>query len=1037
MVQTTAKEYVKNPYPGIRSFDTIESNLFFGREKHTYELLKVLTKTHFIVISGASGSGKSSLVKAGLIPELKKVSNNWTSITFRPGNRPLTNISEELVDSLSDFGIDQHLVGNKKDIEKLLKLGAESFVSYLEQVDFHDNLLIYVDQFEEIFRYREDEYISGSKEDSEHFVNLLIELSKIESRPIFVVLSMRTDFLSDCTEFEELPDIINDGHYLIPKMTLEEKEEALVGPARFAGAEISDELRALLRKHIIEYEISLPVLQHALMRTWDYWLINAETNQPVDVEHYKAIGTVTDALSVHAEQIYGSLPNNELKLVTEKLFKSLTHLGEDNRGTRRPARLDEICKITGAHEEDVITVINEFRAEGNSFLMPVHTQRLDSNSIIDISHESIMRVWKRLVGWVLTETESAQLYLRLAKSAELYQEGKTGLLVNPDLQLSLKWKQENRPNKTWALRYDPAFERTINYLEYSKKEYEKAIAAKEERQKRNLRRTRYVAIVLGVASLISISFLIVALNLKLKAEASEKKALSSEKLALEKSEAADVQKREAISHRKIAEQQQMIANEERRMAEEQKLYALQQRKEAVYQRGIALKAKNIAEKAEKEAVESKQEAERLRDTALIEKQRAEEQKERAELSEARTDTLRRLAVAKSLAVQAVKIFQNNQKVEKLSQEQADLPLIMAYQAYYFNEKYEGNPYDPDIYAALSEVSNSSISVRGQNIHTDGVRGVAVMPGGKYFVTCSDDGTVKRFKFTDPENPQSYKMPKDKDYRFRSVTIAPKQGMVMAGTYDGKILVWETPNKLKTILVGSKLSINQLVVLKGKDRLISVSKDGYVRSWNMVDFQSAAKLVYQTNEQFTSCAVNYNETRFAVGSNKGMIRIFDANTYELLSTYESKEGKIQSLCWNKKGELLIGYTSGKLEMTIDGKGTSMFAHASGVNEITFDDEKNRMITCGYDGKIKIWDYSNLDAEPSIINGHSNWVYAISLTQDKSMLVSGGADNGILLSKINIDDLKKLIRKSVSKNMSYKNWLNYVGEDIDYFKTLPDE
>jgi WD40 repeat protein len=820
-------------------------------------------------------------------------------------------------------------------------------------------------------------------------------------------------------------------------MTLTEKEEAVIGPAKYAGAEISDELRALLRKHIVDYEISLPVLQHALMRTWDYWLINAEANQPVDIEHYKAIGTVTDALSVHAEQIYGSLPNNELKLVTEKLFKSLTHLGEDNRGTRRPARLDEICKITGTHEEDVITVINEFRAEGNSFLMPVHTQRLDSHSVIDISHESIMRVWKRLVGWVLTETESAQLYLRLAKSAELYQEGKTGLLVNPDLQLALKWKEENQPNETWALRYDPTFERTMNYLEYSRKEYEKALAAKEERQKRNLRRTRYVAIILGVASLISISFLIVALNLKLKAEASEKKALSSERLALEKSEAADVQKREAISHRKIAEQQQLIANEERRMAEEQKLYALQQRKEAIYQKSLALKAKNVAEKAEEEAVEAKQEAERLRDTALIEKQRAEEQKERAELSEARTDTLRRLAVAKSLSVQAVKIFQNNQKVEKLNQEQADLPLIMAYQAYYFNKKYKGNPYDPDVYAALSEVSNSSISIRGQNIHADAVRDVAIAPGGKYFVTCSDDGTVKKFKFTDPENPQNFKMPKDKEYRFRSVAIDPKQGMVMAGTYDGKILVWDSPTNLKTILVGSKLSINQLAVLKEKDKLISVSNDGYIRSWNMADFQSDAELVFQINEKFTSVSVNYDESRFAVASTKGHIRIFDASTYELISTYESNEGNIQSLCWNKKGELLIGYASGKLEMTVDGKGTSMFAHASGVNEIVFDNERNRMITCGYDGKIKIWDYNNLDAEPSVIDGHNDWVYCIALNNDKSMIVSGGADNGILLSKINIEDLKNMIRKNVSKNMSYKNWLNYVGEDIDYFKTLPND
>ncbi len=89
----------------------------------------------------------------------------------------------------------------------------------------------------------------------------------------------------------------------------------------------------------------------------------------------------------------------------------------------------------------------------------------------------------------------------------------------------------------------------------------------------------------------------------------------------------------------------------------------------------------------------------------------------------------------------------------------------------------------------------------------------------------------------------------------------------------------------------------------------------------------------------------------------MIRIFDGKTLELIDTYESKEGKIQSLCWNRKGELLIGYSSGRLEMTVDGKGTSIFAHSSGVNEIVFDDKRNRMITCGYDGKIKIWDYNN--------------------------------------------------------------------------------
>ncbi len=1034
MIQTTAKEYIKNPYPGIRSFDTGEGSLFFGREQQTYELIKVLTKSHFIVITGASGSGKSSLVKAGLIPELKKISKNWSSIVFRPGNQPIGNMADALIDTFCEYGIENNLTGSYKDLEKIIQTDAVNLTEHFKKINFHNNLLVYVDQFEEVFRYRDDEYQSNSKEESEQFVNFLIGLSKQRTHPVYIVLSMRSDFLSDCTEFEALPQMINEGHYLIPKMTLEEKEEAVKGPAILAGAKISEELSALLRHHIQTYDVGLPVLQHALMRTWDYWMINAEADQAVDVEHYLAIGTITDALSVHAEQIYGSLQNLELKKVTEKLFKSLTHLGEDNRGTRRPARLDEICKITGAHEEDVVAVIEEFRAEGNSFLMPLLPTRIKPTTVIDISHESIMRVWKRLVSWVSEETESAQLYLRLSKSAELYQEGKTGLLVNPDLQLALKWKQDNNPNETWAIRYDPAFERTMTYLEYSRKEHEKAIAAKEERQKRNLKRAKYIAIFMGVASLISISFLVVALNLKIKAETSEKKALDSEKIAVEESKTAEDQKKEAISHKKIAEQQQMIADEERRMAEEQKLYALEQKKEAVIQKGLALVSKGEAEKSRDKAKFLQIEAEKLRDSALFQKDKAEKQKVRAEFSEARTDTLRKLAIAKSLAVQAIKVYQDNLKSKNLSEEQAELPLIMAYQAWYFNVKYQGNMYDPDIYAALSGVSNSSVIIRGQN--TDAVRDIAVSESGKYFASCSDDGTVKKFSFSDPQHPVNMKTPKsDKKYNFRSVTFSPDDKFVVAGTNQGAIMVWNIENNNLMILAGHTYSVNKLLALKNSSQLISISSDGFIRSWNFKDFQTGAQVVFNASEKFIAGAANSDESKFAVASEQGVVRIFNSNTHTLEDTYQSKEGKILSLCWNKKNDLIIGFASGKIEIKNGNSIKSVYTHASGVTDIHFDNQKNRMLTCSYDGNVKIWDYDNLEAEPAIIGGHSNWVYCLVLNKDNSLVLSGSADKSILISKINITDLKSIIRDNISENMSYKNWLNYVGKDIVYTKKIP--
>ncbi|MDO8896209.1 MAG: hypothetical protein Q7V19_01065, partial [Bacteroidales bacterium] len=148
--------------------------------------------------------------------------------------------------------------------------------------------------------------------------------------------------------------------------------------------------------------------------------------------------------------------------------------------------------------------------------MPSAHITLTKDSTIDISHESIMRVWLRLKKWVEEEGESAQLYMRLSKSAELYQEGKTGLWVNPELQLALQWKVQTRPNITWASRYDPAFDRAMTFLDYSKKQQELELSKKEKQQSRNLKRARNSAIILGVASLISILFLIVSLNLRFK-----------------------------------------------------------------------------------------------------------------------------------------------------------------------------------------------------------------------------------------------------------------------------------------------------------------------------------------------------------------------------------------------------------------------------------------------------------------------------------------------------------------------------------------
>ncbi|MCD4792132.1 MAG: hypothetical protein K8R54_02780 [Bacteroidales bacterium] len=1024
----------KNPYPGIRSFEIGESNLFFGRDEQIKDLYTILNKTHFIAITGASGSGKSSLVKAGLIPELHQGSDKWLHYIFRPGSNPVGNFAKAFYDT--NFDQDNN-IGSRNDIEKILRNEENP----LEKIFLNDNSgknhLIYIDQFEEIFRFRQNEYKANAESDSNLFIDILIEASKLINLPIYIIITLRTDFLSDCSNFSGLTKIINDGHYLIPKMTFEEKEKALAGPANIAGATISDNLKKLIKKHLKEYNISLPVFQHALMRTWDYWMENAEYGKSVDIEHYEAVGSVTDALSVHAEYIFSSLPDENSKKIAEKIFKSLTHLGDDNRGTRSPKTLDEIIAIINDRKEEIIPVIDKFREEKSGFLLPSEKLALKHETIIDISHESIMHVWGRLVQWVQSETESAQLYLRISKSSELYQEGKTGLLINPDLQLALKWQEENQPNEIWAQRYDPAFDRTITYLEHSKKKWENDIAAKEEKQKRGLRRARFIAIFLGSASLISILFLVIALNLKFKADDSKRKALEKEKIAIQESIIAEDKKKEAVSHKRIAEQQQLIADEQRLIAEQNKQYAVNQQKEAIFQKQLALIAKQDAIKSRDIARDLQKNAENLRDEAFQQKLIAENQRSRAEMSEAKTDTLRKLAIAKSLSAQAIKIYRNNKKIQKLSGYEKEIPNILALQAYYFNQKYKGNKNDPDIFSALSEVSESGKEIKGKNMHSDGVRDIAISKNGEFFVSCSDDGTVRFFKFKDPENSVKINMGTNEDNGIRTVDINEEGNNIIAGTYNGDLYFWRNKELKPQILKAHNSVVNSVLFSEDGKSFISASNDGTARLWNINSESITSKLILKTPNQILDIKISPDGKYYAVGTVAGEIIIVsteDIDKQIVLSEAEHK--KVTALYWINNNELIAGYSSGKIRFIKDEKYTEeFFAHQSGITSLYYDKNYQRIISGSYDGTIKIWNYDNIKIEPIVLIKHNSWVYCVTADPEGNNLISGGADKHIVITPIFTDELIAILRKKITKNMTKEDWNRFIGKDITYKSALP--
>ena len=490
---------VTNPFPGLRPFETDEYRLFFGREGQSDALIARLQRSHFLAVVGTSGSGKSSLVRAGLLPALRGgmmagAGSGWRISIMRPGSDPFGNLAHSLADQdvLPEAGGGLPPAEAEAVIEATLRSGSLGLVDAAKHARLaeHEKLLVVVDQFEELFRFRAARAATSTGDEASAFVKLMLEAAQQREFSLYVVLTMRSDFLGDCAQFQGLPEAINDGQYLIPRMTRDERRFAITGPVGVTRGKITEPLVNRLMNDVGDNPDQLPILQHALMRTWDYWAAHRRDGEPLGLEHYQKIGTMADALSLHADEAWDELPDERSRRMAEKLFKALTEKGADNREIRRPTRLSEIAATAEVTEVEVVAVIDVFRREGRSFLMPPAGDALHGETVIDISHESLIRNWDRLQKWVEEEAQSARIYRRLAEAAVLHQQASEGLLQDPALQIALDWREKSQPNAAWAGRYHSDFAGAMTFLDQSKAAHEADIAAKERQRQEQLARER-------------------------------------------------------------------------------------------------------------------------------------------------------------------------------------------------------------------------------------------------------------------------------------------------------------------------------------------------------------------------------------------------------------------------------------------------------------------------------------------------------------------------------------------------------------------
>ncbi len=454
-----------NPFPGLRPFETDEEHLFFGRETQVDDLLSRLTQKRFVAVVGASGSGKSSLVRAGLLPALHggfmAAGSHWQVAIMHPGRTPIASLARA-IDASGVLGARRgDGVLRVGLVQAILERGALGLIEVVREARLGSNesLLVVVDQFEELVRFKAQDAVA--------FVRLLVAGVSQTAQPIYVVITMRSDFLGDVSHFRQLPELISEALFLVPRLTRAQFARAIEGPARVAGGIVRPRLTNRLLNDLEDDVNQLPVLQHALMRTWDAHAAGPSARGPLDVDDLEAIGALSEALSRHGDEVYDSLHGDRLRYVAEKMFKCLTDLGDDNRGVRRPTRFADLCAIVDAPSDEAREVADAFRAADCSFLTPPSPHPIESESVLDIAHESLMRLWTRLQRWVEEESQSAQIYRRLAGAAALYCQGKAALWRDPDLAIAVNWRMQNRPIAAWGERLAPGFDSAMQFLDES------------------------------------------------------------------------------------------------------------------------------------------------------------------------------------------------------------------------------------------------------------------------------------------------------------------------------------------------------------------------------------------------------------------------------------------------------------------------------------------------------------------------------------------------------------------------------------------
>jgi WD40 repeat protein len=453
------------PYQGLSAFKEENAEYFCGRDKATLGLVSAVNSEPLVAVVGASGSGKSSLVFAGLIPQLRgDTVNNWLILSFRPGKNPFAALAVALVSALNLPEDERRLAELELDVS--LQRDSATLQNFIKDLTSSTRILLIADQFEEIYTLCTD------AEERKIFLDGLLQA--VNNAPFFtLLLTLRADFLSRALDDYEPFGRALQQYQLEPvvRMNREELQEAITLPAKQLGFEFEEGLCNTIIDDIEDGDGRLPLLEFTLTQLWKQQYAGRLTHQA-----YKKIGGVEQALANYADMVYADLSEGERE-TAQRVFIQLVQPGEGTEDTRRLATSEEV----GGENWDLVARLADKR------LVVTNWDELRNEETVEVVHEALIRHWRRLRGW-MQENRKFRIWQQglMVALQQWVESGKDdgALLRSATLAVAEDWLQQRGGEVSKPQRW---------FIEKSV-----ALQERERKQKQRLRRSVITGLVCGL-----------------------------------------------------------------------------------------------------------------------------------------------------------------------------------------------------------------------------------------------------------------------------------------------------------------------------------------------------------------------------------------------------------------------------------------------------------------------------------------------------------------------------------------------------------